>query len=260
MSIIHIPFYPSDWLAGTRGMMADETGVYITLIARMYEMAGSIERDDERLYRICGCKSKRAFAKIADYLIAEGKIQEADGELSQQRVTKEINKVVEKSTKAKAAANERWNKKPSKINTSDDADAMQTDMLGGCQPKPEPYKTEAKASTKKRATRLPDDWFLPSEWGQWAVDEFSMREVDVRSQADRFKDYWIGVGGQKGTKLNWEATWRNWIRKHIEEKGTSHGKRTYRETASAQDTARVADENAIATRIAIARATGGNQA
>ena len=127
-------------------------------------------------------------------------------------------------------------------------------------PTPPSDKTEAKASTKKRATRLPDDWFLPSEWGQWAVDEFSMREVDVRSQADRFKDYWIGVGGQKGTKLNWEATWRNWIRKHIEEKGTSHGKRTYRETASAQDTARVADENAIATRIAIARATGGNQA
>ena len=32
-----IRFFPSDWLAGTRGMSAVETGVYITLIATMYE-------------------------------------------------------------------------------------------------------------------------------------------------------------------------------------------------------------------------------
>ena len=58
MSILHVPFYPSDWLAGTRGLSDSETGVYITLIARMYEMAGPIERDDDRLSRLCGSKSK----------------------------------------------------------------------------------------------------------------------------------------------------------------------------------------------------------
>ena len=146
MSITHIPFYPSDWLAGTRGMMADEPGVYITLIARMYEMAGPIERDDERLYRVCGCNSKRHFAKILKFLIHEGKVQEENGELFHQRVAKEINKVIEKSSKARAAANERWGKKPNKNNATENADAMQTDMLGGCQPKPEPYKKEGKPS------------------------------------------------------------------------------------------------------------------
>lgn len=55
-------------------MTAEETGVYITLIARMYEMAGPIERDDDRLYRICGCKSKRAFVKIVDHLVSVGVI------------------------------------------------------------------------------------------------------------------------------------------------------------------------------------------
>lgn len=140
MSITHIPFYPSDWLAGTRGMTAEETGVYITLIARMYEMAGPIERDDERLYRICGCKSKRSFQKVASYLIAEGKVEEVEGQLFNERVQKEIKKVVEKSSKAKDAAEARWKKKSNKNNNRDAADAMQTDMLDECYPKPKPYR------------------------------------------------------------------------------------------------------------------------
>jgi uncharacterized protein YdaU (DUF1376 family) len=146
VSITHIPFYPSDWLAGTRGMTAEEMGVYITLIARMYEMAGPIERDDERLYRICGCKSKKAFQKVASYLVYEGKVQEENGQLFNERVQKEIKKVVEKSSKAKDAAEARWKKKPSKINNSGDADALQADMLGECQPEPEPYIEDTNVS------------------------------------------------------------------------------------------------------------------
>ena len=29
---------------------------------------------------------------------------------------------------------------------------------------------------------------------------------------DQFKDYWASVGGTKGAKLDWFATWRNWVR------------------------------------------------
>ena len=35
-------FYPSDWLGGTRGLTAEETGVYITMIAMMYEAGGGL--------------------------------------------------------------------------------------------------------------------------------------------------------------------------------------------------------------------------
>lgn len=83
MSIVHIPFYPSDWLAGTAALSDAEKGVYITLVARMYEMAGPIERDDNRLYRVCGSKSKASFVKALNYLISEGKIIETpDGLIS----------------------------------------------------------------------------------------------------------------------------------------------------------------------------------
>ncbi len=138
MSITHIPFYPSDWLAGTLGMKADEVGVYITLIARMYEMAEPIERNDDRLYRICGCNSKRHFVKILNYLISEGKVSEGEGGIFNERVAKEINKVVEKSSKARAAAQERWDVKCNKINGDNNAGALRKQDKRICQPEPEP--------------------------------------------------------------------------------------------------------------------------
>jgi uncharacterized protein YdaU (DUF1376 family) len=88
MSITFIPFYPSDWLAGTRGLSDSETGVYITLISKIYEMAGPIERDDSRLARLCGCKTKAAFLKALQHLISEGKIIETEHGLSNERAEK----------------------------------------------------------------------------------------------------------------------------------------------------------------------------
>jgi uncharacterized protein YdaU (DUF1376 family) len=144
MSIVHIPFYPSDWLAGTRGLSDAETGVYITLIARMYEMAAPIERDDERLYRLCGSKSKASFIKSLGYLISEGKVIETPDGLFNEKAAKVIQQTVEKSDKAKSAAQSRWDRKPNKNNDRGNANASHKHMPQPCQPEPEPepYKKE----------------------------------------------------------------------------------------------------------------------
>ena len=71
----------------------------------------------------------------------------------------------------------------------------------------------------KRATRLPDDWVLPKSWGEWAMGEFPAMTADaVRKEAEVFADHWHAEGGQKARKLDWLATWRNWIRRHNERK------------------------------------------
>lgn len=75
-------------------------------------------------------------------------------------------------------------------------------------------KEEAKASSKKRGSRLPANWSLPKALGEWAMAE-GMSELCVRREADKFRDYWIGKPGQAGVKLDWAATWRNWVRKQI---------------------------------------------
>ena len=53
---------------------------------------------------------------------------------------------------------------------------------------------------KARGSRLPDDWHPRAEDG---LDNLELA---------KFRDYWKAVPGQKGVKLDWDATWRNWLR------------------------------------------------
>ncbi len=62
-----------------------------------------------------------------------------------------------------------------------------------------------------RAQRLPDDFAPTAELRQWASE--NTPDVNVNDQTTRFVDYWRGVGGQRGRKLDWPGTWRNWLRK-----------------------------------------------
>ena len=62
----------------------------------------------------------------------------------------------------------------------------------------------------QRGTRLPADWSLPDSWKMWAkANRPDLNPIDV---AASFYDYWISKPGSGGVKLNWEATWRNWVR------------------------------------------------
>lgn len=66
---------------------------------------------------------------------------------------------------------------------------------------------------KKRASRLPDD-FWTNEVGMAALiirEDWS--NADVLEEFQCFKDYWISQPGQKGVKEDWLATWRNWCRR-----------------------------------------------
>jgi len=68
-------------------------------------------------------------------------------------------------------------------------------------------KTE-EARNARHAVRLPPIFELTEERKQVALNE--------RLDADRtfadFVDYWRSIGGAKGRKLDWDATWRVWCR------------------------------------------------
>ena len=67
------------------------------------------------------------------------------------------------------------------------------------------------AKPKRRGTRIPNDFAVTSEMATWATQNVPL--VDVVAETDRFRDYWTAVSGQRGTKLDWVATWRNWMRR-----------------------------------------------
>ena len=77
-------------------------------------------------------------------------------------------------------------------------------------PSPSPSPSVETAKAEARATRLPQDWVLPDGWREWAKAE--RKDLDPIKTAERFRDHWVAKPGKEGRKLDWEATWRNWVR------------------------------------------------
>lgn len=84
-----------------------------------------------------------------------------------------------------------------------------------------------KREKANRGTRLHIDWDLPDDWGEWAEKQGMTRDSIIR-ECDKFKDFWIAKTGPNATKAHWEATWRNWIRKHLEGYGNEQIQRSGR--------------------------------
>lgn len=76
-------------------------------------------------------------------------------------------------------------------------------------------KAKAKAKEEKskdvsRATRMTHDMKLPDDWLQWC--QSNRADLDPVVTFAAFRDYWIARPGAGGCKLDWFATWRNWVR------------------------------------------------
>jgi len=78
--------------------------------------------------------------------------------------------------------------------------------------------TDVSISSNKRGSRLKADW-QPSQDDYNQALEMGLTVEQVDNEAAKFRDYWIGVPGAKGVKLNWSATWRNRCRDVIERRG-----------------------------------------
>lgn len=244
-----VRFFPSDWLAGTGRLTAAEKGVYITLLSAMYDNASPLEENHRRLARLAGCPVS-TFKKVLGVLIEEGKIVRTEGGLWNERAQSEIELRQKKSHRAQQSAYERWGKKTKENNEGANADASpqqcernaiqkpESDTRGNTPPSGSPptkmnghdqpeligeeqveasEPPERPPDKPKRATSLPSDWQPTSEDINFARQE-GMNEQEIDREADRFRDYWLSCGGQRGRKKDWAATWRNWIRKATDDR------------------------------------------
>ena len=120
------------------------------------------------------------------------------------RADKEIEKVGEKSTKASKSAKIRWDKVK-------DANALPTQSKSNATQNTEHTTQDTKhKKDNKRGSRLSSDFLFTGEWLAFCKQE--RPELEPVQTFEKFKDYWISQPGQKGVKLDWNATWRNWVR------------------------------------------------
>jgi uncharacterized protein YdaU (DUF1376 family) len=113
------------------------------------------------------------------------------------RCDEEIAKYHEKQEQAvragKASAQARFNKRLTTVQPTNNQEPINS--IGA-----------AKAT---KGTRF-DLIAIPEEWALFCKKERS--DLNPTVVFDGFRDYWLSVAGSKGVKLDWTATWRNWIR------------------------------------------------
>ena len=206
--------YPRDFMEGTIGMPFELKGAYRLTLDLIYMQGGNLPDDARYISGLLGC-SVRAWNGYREKLISAGKLIAENGIISNFRASLEVDNL--KMMRDKQREN---GSKPKTNKGLTEATAQP--RLNHTEPEPE-KKEEAKASLpRKRAARLPVDWFLPMDWGEWALAE-GMTEGEIRSESEKFKDYWHSRAGATASKLDWHATWRNWVRTAIEGKPTPKG-------------------------------------
>lgn len=70
--------------------------------------------------------------------------------------------------------------------------------------------TDLSAQSRKLGTRLPEPFIVTDEMKDWFAK--NCPHVAAKFEHDKFLDHWRGKPGKEGRKLDWIATWRNWMR------------------------------------------------
>lgn len=128
-----------------------------------------------------------------------------EGDAADAALAKEIaGEVIEESTDGQAAL---FDDQPgTEVATIDDRAPVE----------PSPAEKPAKKTT--RGARLPEGW-MPAPASIQRIHELfpgvSRRFLELEHET--FCNYWAGVPGAKGLKLDWEGTWRNWLTKALRE-------------------------------------------
>ena len=194
MSRPWMPLYVADYLADTAHLGALESGVYLHLIMH-YWLKGGLPDDAVQLAKISRVSLKQfnRLSPIIAPFFGRG--------WTHKRIDQELEKSGEISKKRRDAVAQR--KDRSSTNEPTNVDQMKTQSQSQSQPHIEIEDFKRERRSQARGTRLEPEWF-PSE------------HLEEKLELEKFRDYWIAQPGQKGVKTNWDATWRNWIRRAAE--------------------------------------------
>lgn len=191
----YYPHHIGDYAKDTGHLSWDEDMAYTRLLRAYYSREGPIPAD--QAYRLARASST-AQRKAVDTVLGEFFTEQADG-WHNKRADAELAIAQDKSEKARTSAAKRWQSNGSNAN------AMRTHTEGNAPNNQEPRTKE----NIGRGSRL-SHTNLPTDWAQFCLTE--RPDLDPEKTFASFADHWKAVPGAKGVKLDWEMTWRNWVR------------------------------------------------
>jgi uncharacterized protein YdaU (DUF1376 family) len=203
-----------DFLTDAGSLPNESLGAYMRMLWRYYADESPLTGEVEDIAFDAGTTPEIARQLLRRFFVKEGDAWH------HVRCDKEIAKYHGKAEKAKKSADARWNgAKPKRTQCERNANAPDSDAnqqpITNNQEKQEqkPLHDSLREPAKKSAkgSRLNSDW-IPSD-AMLAYAAANRPDVNALAETENFRDYWIAKPGAGGVKLDWEATWRTWIRR-----------------------------------------------
>jgi uncharacterized protein YdaU (DUF1376 family) len=204
-------FNIADWNLATSHLLPEEEAIYFRLVNFYYDTESPIPEKTELVLRRLrlGNYSDMVVSILKEFFVLEKDgwhHKRCDDEIGQYHGKAEIN---QKNGKlgGRPKKNKGLDNNPEKTKTVFDNNP---DITLTKNHKPLTNNHNIDSAKAPKAKRLDKDLELPKEWEDFCkTTRPDLKPLEVFAQ---FKDYWISLGGQKGAKLDWFATWRNWVR------------------------------------------------
>jgi uncharacterized protein YdaU (DUF1376 family) len=200
-------FHIGDYRAATNHLSNDEDLAYRRLLDMYYDTEKPISLDTEWVSRRLRLASETVLSVLKDFFILQDDgwfHPKCDSIIAQYHANSAKNR--ENGKGGGRPKKTQWVSDGLPLGTDSEPDGKATNNHKPITNNQEPVLKEK----TQRATRLPNDW-RPTD-RMLAFCENERPDLNALEVADTFRDYWVSVPGQKGTKADWEATWRNWVR------------------------------------------------
>jgi uncharacterized protein YdaU (DUF1376 family) len=192
-------FNIADWHLATSHLSLEEEAIYFRLINYYYDTEHPIPQETQSVIRRLrlGKHSDLVSIVLQEFFILEDGFwhhKRCDDEISQYHDKAEVNQINGKKGGRPKKTQSVSKQNPDITLTKNQEPLTNNHIIGAKAPKAQRLKLEE----------------LPKEWADFCKQE----RPDLKPDAiwNQFKDYWIAKPGKDGCKLDWLATWRNWVR------------------------------------------------
>ncbi len=213
-----------DYMRDTAHLSMLEDGAYRRLLDAYYTREKALPADLPPCYKLARANTKQEREAVA-YVLREFFGLTDDGH-RQRRADEEIQRFRQKSAKARASINARWDRTRAEQNPKNErnTDVQRTtyerttdDIHRAPVPSnqspvtntPPPPSGVAPLKESRPAKRAPEDFQPDADMRRWAAE--NAPGVDVDAETAKFRDHTFATA-----RTDWPATWRNWFRKAAE--------------------------------------------
>jgi uncharacterized protein YdaU (DUF1376 family) len=191
------PFHIGDYISHTSHLSNEEDLAYRRLIDLYYQTEQPFTKNLGFLAR----RIKSTEEVVATVLVEF--FEECDDGWRNKRADEEISKYHAMQEGGRKGAALRWGK------GSDSPPKHPPMQTMNHEPLTKNHSIEPVAKATKGSRFAKKDQIPPS-WESYCKEKRpDLKPADVY---ESFADYWISVPGAKGVKLDWDATWRTWVR------------------------------------------------